>query len=120
MNKKNSSGSFILRPSTIIPILPPSSFILPPSSFMLGLLSFPGVDQVLSWSFTLSHGITPSAALVEIAPQFGLPAEMGTMIISFGDEAFEFTDCVLDSAAVRRDESGVVVSLTILDRTWRG
>jgi len=84
-----------------------------------GLLSFPGVDQVLSWSFTLSHGISPSAALVEIAPQFGLPAEVGTMLISFGDVALEFTDCVLDSAAVRRDESGMIVSLTILDRRWR-
>src|SRR5580765_5849029 len=84
-----------------------------------GLLSFPGVDQVLSWSFTLSHGITPSAALVEIAPQFGLPAEVGTMVISFGDVALEFADCVLDSANVRRNESGMIVSLTILDRRWR-
>ncbi len=84
-----------------------------------GLLSFPGVDQVLSWSFTLSHGITPGAALVEIAPQFGLPAEVGTMVLSFGDVALEFGGCVLDSATVRRDESGMIVSLTILDRRWR-
>ena len=84
-----------------------------------GLLSFPGVDQILSWSFTLSHGITPSAALVEIAPQFGLPAEVGTMVISFGDVALEFADCVLDSANVRRNEAGMIVSLSILDRRWR-
>ena len=85
----------------------------------LGLLSFPGVDQVLSWSFTLSHGITPSAALVEIAPQFGLPAEVGPMVISFGSLALEFDDCVLDSANVRRNQSGMIVSLSILDRRWR-
>jgi hypothetical protein len=84
-----------------------------------GLLSFPGVDQILSWSFTLSHGITPSAALVEIAPQFGLPAEVGTMVLSFGDVALEFADCVLDSANVRRNEGGMIVSLSILDRRWR-
>jgi hypothetical protein len=84
-----------------------------------GLLSFPGIDQVLSWSFTLSHGISPSAALVEIAPQFGLPAEVGPIVISFGDIALEFADCVLDSANVRRNQSGMIVSLSILDRRWR-
>src|SRR5258707_3556437 len=83
-----------------------------------GILSFPGVDQILSWSFTLSHGITPSAALVEIAPQFGMPAEVGTMVISFGDVALEFAGCLLDSANVRRDGAGMIVSLSILDRRW--
>src|SRR5436309_1363600 len=81
-------SSILYRLSSILyPLLPPTpeSLPMPPT----GLLSFPGVDQVLSWSFTLSHGITPSAALVEIAPQFGLPAEIGTMLISFGDLALE-------------------------------
>src|SRR6266404_2165569 len=95
-------SSILHPPSSILyPLLPPTpeSIPMPPT----GLLSFPGVDQVLSWSFTLSHGITPSAALVEIAPQFGLPAEIGTMVISFGDVALEFAGCLLDSASVRRD-----------------
>jgi len=82
------------------------------------ILAFPGVSQVLSWSFTLSHGITPSAALVEIAPQFGMPAEVGTMVISFGDVALELAGCLLDSASVRRDGAGMIVSLSILDRRW--
>lgn len=82
------------------------------------LLSFPGISQVISWSFTLSHGITPSVAQVEIAPQFGVPAEIGTMVISFGDVSLEFPGCVLDRATVRRDRAGMVVSLAILDRRW--
>jgi len=84
----------------------------------LGLLSFPGLDQVRSWSFTLSHGITPDVAHVEIAPQFGVPAEIGTMVISFGGVELDFPGCVLDSAQVRRDRSGMVVHLAILDRRW--
>ncbi len=83
-----------------------------------GLLSFPGVDLVRSWSFTLSHGITPGVAHVEIAPQFDIPAEIGTMTISFGDIELDFPGCVLDSALVRRDRSGMVVHLAILDRRW--
>ena len=82
------------------------------------LLTFPGLQQIISWSYTLSHGITPGVAHVEIAPQFGLPAEIGMMIISFGDLALEFPGCVLDNAHVRRDRSGMVVHLAILDRRW--
>lgn len=83
------------------------------------LLSFPGVSQVLSWSFTLSHGISPSVAQVEIAPQFGVPAEIGTMLVTFGDIELAFPGCVLDSATVRRDPaSGMIVHLSIVDRRW--
>jgi hypothetical protein len=83
-----------------------------------GLLSFPGIELVRSWSFTLSHGITPGVAHVEIAPQFDVPAEIGTMTISFGDVELDFPGCVLDSALVRRDRAGMVVHLAILDRRW--
>jgi hypothetical protein len=85
---------------------------------MLPSLQFPGIDFVRSWSFTLSHGITPSVALVEIAPQFDLPAEVGTLVLSFGDVTLEFPGCALDSATVRRDQAGMIVSLAILDRRW--
>src|SRR5262245_57579654 len=83
-----------------------------------GLLTFPGLQQIVSWSYTLSHGITPGVAHVEIAPQFGVPAEIGTMIISFGDIELAFPGCVLDCANVRRDGAGMVVNLAILDRRW--
>src|SRR5579863_830540 len=83
-----------------------------------GLLAFPGLEQVRSWSFTLSHGITPGVAHVEIAPQAGVPDEIGTMVISFGDLALTFPSCALDSAQIRRDASGMVVQLAILDRRW--
>jgi hypothetical protein len=82
------------------------------------LLSFPGVSLVRSWSFTLSRGVTPSVALVEIAPQYDLPAEIGALVIEFDGVTLEFPDCALDSATVRRDRSGMIVSLAILDRRW--
>jgi hypothetical protein len=83
-----------------------------------GLLSFPGLQQIVAWSYTLSHGISPGVAHVEIAPQFGVPAEIGTMLISFGDVELAFPGCVVDYANVRRDGSGMIVSLAILDRRW--
>jgi hypothetical protein len=83
-----------------------------------GLLTFPGLQQILSWSYTLSHGITPGVAQVEIAPQLGVPAEIGPMVITFDDVELVFPGCVLDSANIRRDGAGMVVSLAILDRRW--
>jgi hypothetical protein len=83
-----------------------------------GLLAFPGLQQIVSWSYTLSHGITPGVAHVEIAPQFGVPAEIGTMLISFGAVELAFPGCVVDCANIRRDGAGMVVSLAILDRRW--
>src|SRR5262249_31497791 len=99
--------SKIRNPKSKIPPMPPQ-----------GLLSFPGLQQILSWSYTLSHGITPGVAHVEIAPQLGVPAEIGTMVISFGDVELAFPTCVLDCPNVGRDGSGMVVSLAILDRRW--
>ena len=81
-------------------------------------LTFPGIDLVRGWSFTLSPGIFPSVALVEVAPQFGMPADVGTLTISTADVSISFAGCALDSAQVRRDGAGMVVSLAILDRRW--
>ncbi|MBS0263892.1 MAG: hypothetical protein JSS02_18280 [Planctomycetes bacterium] len=85
---------------------------------MVPLLEFPGVEYVRSWSLTLSHGVTPSVALVEIAPQFDMPAEVGTLTLTFGDVVLTFPGCALDRATVRRDRAGMIVSLAILDRRW--
>src|SRR5207302_7663300 len=41
-----------------------------------------------------------------------------TLFRSFGDVELEFPGCALDSAMVRRDRAGMIVSLSILDRRW--
>jgi hypothetical protein len=52
---------------------------MPPQS-----LSFPGLQQIRSWSFTLSHGIA-LAWRTSKSPAVRRPAEIGTMLLSFGD-----------------------------------
>lgn len=82
-------------------------------------LRFPGLQQVVRWSFTLSHGVAPGVANIDIAPQFGVPAEIGTLEIRFVRNRLRFTDCAIDHALVRRDPRGMIVGLTLLDRRWK-
>ncbi|MGQ0633043.1 MAG: hypothetical protein ACT4QC_00380 [Planctomycetaceae bacterium] len=86
---------------------------------MQALFRFPGIQQVLRWSFTLSHGTSPSVATVEIAPQAGAPADVGTLQVLFGAVRIQFPECVVDHALVRRSPTGMVVGLTLLDRRWK-
>ena len=83
------------------------------------LLRFPGVQQVMRWSYTMSHGITPGVCTIDIVPQFGVPAEVGTLQVLFGSVRLQFPGFVVDAARVRRSTSGMVVGLTLLDRRWK-
>lgn len=83
------------------------------------LLRFPGINGVVRWTFTLSHGISPSVCSVDIVPQATLPAEMGTLQILFGSVRMQFRDCLIDSAKVRRSGAGQIIGLAILDRRWK-
>jgi len=40
-----------------------------------GLATYPGIQQLLSASITLSHGISPNTATLSFAPQSNLVAE---------------------------------------------
>lgn len=86
---------------------------------MQALLRFPGLKQVIRWNMTLSHGITPGICTIDVAPQFGVPDEVGTLRLQFGPIRLQFPECVVDYAHVRRNTAGMVVSLALLDRRWK-
>ena len=83
-----------------------------------GLAYFPGIDQLISASFTLAHGITPGVIQVELAPQPNFSAEMGSFFSYYGDVVLEFTDCKVDSASFDASTSGFIWRLAIFDRRW--
>ena len=81
---------------------------------------FDGIQQVLDWTFSFSaHGITPSVCQIRIAPQFGWPAEIGTLTITDSNGTIlNFEGCAVDRATVQRDGSGMIVAVDIIDRRW--
>lgn len=84
-----------------------------------GYCTFPGINQVISADFTLSHGITPSICTMRIVPQANLPFRDGTLTFTYGGQRIEFPQCKVDSAQVVRNQSGQVITLSIMDRRWR-
>lgn len=84
-----------------------------------GYITFPGIDQVIEGSFTLSHGITPSVCTLDIQPQADFVAAVGELVIVFGDVELVFPDCRIDQASFRYGPDGLVWGLSIWDRRWR-
>lgn len=85
-----------------------------------GLVSFPGIQQLIDCSYTLALGITPGMASMTIAPQAGLISDVGPLVFSFGGVIVAtLPDCKVDSGSLRYDSSGNLVQLHILDRRWK-
>jgi len=84
-----------------------------------GIATFPGVDQILSATISLTHGITPAVASLEIAPQAHFTAEGGTLRFLFADTVLEFPDCKVDYFSLERDSRGLVWRFMIFDRRWQ-
>lgn len=89
------------------------------SNTIKGVMRFPGINKVLSGTFALTQGPTPSTGTIEIIPQANIPQTSGTLTITDGRETVEFPDCLLDQASFVRDARGRIVSLSILDRRHR-
>lgn len=85
----------------------------------IGLASFPGIAQIIRCSYTLSHGITPGAFVLEIAPQAMFPTHIGPMVLTFGAIAITFPNCRVNFVSFSRNSRGLVWSLQIFDRRWK-
>lgn len=83
------------------------------------LVSFPGIAQMRGASLTLSPGIVPSVATLEIVPQPRLDALVGSLVFRQGATELRFTDCRVDTATLVYNSAGMIVRLALLDRRWR-
>lgn len=84
-----------------------------------GLAFFPGVERIISATYTRSHSITPGVATLEIVPQLNFTATQGTLEFRFGAVRLLFPDCRVDLHSLRLDQGGRVWALSILDRRWK-
>lgn len=85
----------------------------------IGEFTFPGINKIVSGTFTLSHGISPSAAMIQIPPQDNFTVPAGTLAITYGGTRIEFPDCRLDMASLEVGDNGQIWTLKILDRRWK-
>lgn len=81
--------------------------------------TFSNVELVESCHCTLAHGITPSQTILRILPQKKNITKQGALVLRYGDEKIILRDCLADTATYQFNQSGEVISLTILDRRWQ-
>lgn len=85
-----------------------------------GLFLYPGVKAVLSASYTLGHGISPSVFALRIAPQFTGVPDVGMVQIVYGGVRLKFPECRIDKVSGDIGDDGKEVwELTIFDRRWK-
>lgn len=84
-----------------------------------GLAIWPGALQVVSCTYTASHGITPGVAILRMLPQPVFPALFGTLLITDGNETVPLPDCKLDALKLEYGSDGIIWSLEITDRRWK-
>jgi hypothetical protein len=81
--------------------------------------TFPGVVKIVSASMSLTHGISPSVATLEIAPQRNFTAEGGTFSFWYDGLGVHFYDCKVNANSFRWDTNGQLWSLQIFDHRWK-
>ncbi len=80
---------------------------------------FPGVNQILGLSFTLSHGITPSSGILDCAPQAEFSNLSGNLLLTFpGMADILLPNCLIDNSKVIRNAQGMIVRFTLFDKRW--
>jgi len=90
-----------------------------PTPAAIQYATFTGIGRVLSASFTLSHGITPSCCVLEIVPQADIPSATGDLVFIYDAITLTFSGCRVDYTSIQRNSSGMVMALAVQDRRWK-
>lgn len=83
-----------------------------------GTASYGPLRAILRASFTLGHGVDPSVATMEVAPQ-NVPVEGQTLAFHYAGTTIAFPNTKVDDARLISDKGGQRLSLRILDRRWK-
>lgn len=84
-----------------------------------GKVFFTGADHVKSADFTLTHGVVPDTALLQIVPQGSITSDYGTLTFQEDDINVSFAGCHVRFGSIRYNSRGQVVAMEIEDRRWR-
>jgi hypothetical protein len=84
-----------------------------------GIISYPGIKQVVSGSFSLGQGTVPSVCTLEILPQDNFQALDGDLVFTWGRKSIKFHSCRVSLHSIQHDLQGRAVQVSILDRRWK-
>ncbi len=81
-------------------------------------VNYPGINAVVSFTFTDCAGVRPAFGSMKIAPQYGLPQENGDIVMSYNGNEITIVNCHIDSAYYEQGSGGQIVNVKFLDERW--
>ena len=84
-----------------------------------GNATFPGISVITAAQMTLSHGISPSSAIITTVPHTNFIAKVGDLTFTFGGETITFKDAIADQATFTQSGAGQRWTVRVFDRRWR-
>mgnify|MGYP003131749366 FL=1 len=83
-------------------------------------VTFPGVQQIESFSYTQGHGVAPGLITLDIAPQSvsDLPMYGDLKVFYNGIERLNLPMCLVDKASYTVNKSGKKIKLILKDWRW--
>ena len=91
-----------------------------PDRVVAGDVSYPGLPPLISFQYTVSHGITPGVIVLRTQVGDDIPAGRGDLEVTDGFNTFTVYDCKLDYfVADRQGGSGTEWEMRLLDERWK-
>jgi len=88
-----------------------------------GSATYAGLTNLRHAEITVSRGVTPSIAKLEVVTREVLVPAIGTLTFSYGASSRAFTECLPFTGHLRhkrhKDKAGFYWSLQVLDRRWK-
>jgi len=83
------------------------------------VIMFPGVEAVRSAIISRTHGVSPNAIILNIAPQNTLIHRIGPLTVSYEGTILVIPDCIVDQSTFQFDVGRRIISLVLFDRRWK-
>lgn len=83
-----------------------------------GIISFSGINDILSGTINLSQGISPAASTIKMPPQLRDFRE-GNLVIGYAGRSFTLTGCIVDKGDIVLEQNADYWVVSILDRRWK-
>lgn len=83
------------------------------------VVEFPGIESIVSFSYSMGQGVQPSTMSMVILPQDTSKIKLhGLLELSYGGQKRKMKNVLVDAASFRYDSGGGSISLVLKDYRW--
>jgi len=83
------------------------------------VLTYPGIENLISATIPRSHGVVPDLITLEIAPQERPWRRSGTLTLRYDNSVISLPDCLVDQTHFSFDDRGLIWQVKAWDFRWK-